>query len=168
MQNIKILVNLLLVTFIILILQNTIFSLKFFANIKPELFTLLIVNYAFFEKNKLRGYIFSSFVGFSEDILTNQIFGVNIFLKSSVFLIVFLLKEKMFSNTFFLKCLSGVVLNQLEFWVIYFLTSIFSVSMFSPFKDNFLHYTLFYIFITPVFLYFINKIENKFFAKYEG
>ncbi len=168
MQNIRIFLYLLFVSFIILVLQNTIFSLKFFANIKPELFTLLIVNYAFYEKNKLRGYAYSSFVGFLEDILTNQIFGLNIFLKSLIFLIVFVLKEKLFSNSFIFKCFTGIIFNQLEFWFIYGLTSIFSISIFLPFNDNFVNYSLFYILITPIFLYFINKIEKRFLTKNES
>ena len=70
---------LLILSIFVIILQHTIFSLQFFDNIKPELFTLIVLHYSFYENDKTRGYFLSSFVGFTEDVLTNQIFGINIF-----------------------------------------------------------------------------------------
>ena len=148
---------LILLSIFVIILQHTIFSLKFFDNIKPELFTLIVLHYAFYETDKTKGYFLSSFVGFTQDVLTNQIFGLNIFLKSFLFLIIYFVKEKFFFKSIILKSFLAIILNIMEIIIIFFISDIFSLSFINPFNKNFIHYILLYIIIAPVFLVLLDK-----------
>ena len=155
---------LLSISFIIIVLQQTVFNFRFFDGRKPELFTILIIDYAFSEENKYRGYFFSSVVGFFEDILTNQIFGVNIFLKSAIFLLIFLLKDKIFFNNLFFKSVSSVSVHFLEVIFIYILSVVFVFSALNPFGSGILGYFSIYLVVSPLFIIFIDKIYGKFVA----
>jgi rod shape-determining protein MreD len=149
-------------SFFIILLQQTLFNFQFFDNKKPELFTILIVNYAFWEEDKYRGYFLASIVGFFEDVLTNQIFGLNIFLKSGIFLLVYLLKDKIFFNNTFFKTIITVFTNFLEFGAIYFLSVMFSFYSFNPFEKSIYGYLSVYVVVASLFILFLDKIFKKY------
>ncbi len=153
---------LMVVSFVIIVLQQTVFNFKFFDNRKPELFTMLIINYAFWEEEKCRGYFFSSLTGFFEDVLTNRIFGLNIILKSTVFLCIVYLKDKIFVNNFLFKSLVSVVIIFLELVVVHFLSTVFSFYAFSPFGENVWGYLLINLATAPIFIFFLDKLYKRF------
>ena len=159
---------LLVLSLFVIILQHTIFSLKFFDNIKPELFTLIVLHYSFYESDKTKGYFLASFVGFIEDVLTNQIFGINIFIKSLIFLFVFITKEKLFFKTLFSKTFLAVIINIFEIFLIFTISKIFSLSFINPFNKNFLHYIILYIIVTPIFLFLFDKIKPAYMESNES
>lgn len=158
----KTIICLLSMSFVIIVLQQTVFNFQFFDSRKPELFTIMIVDYAFWEENKYRGYFFSSLVGFFEDVLTNQILGINIFFKSAIFLFIFLLKDKIFFNNLFFKSVSSVVAHFLEIILLYFLSILFSFYVLYPFNKNILGYMSIYLIVSPLFILIFDKIYGKF------
>ena len=156
----KTIIWLLAVSILVIILQHTVFSLRFFDNIKPELFTLIVIHYSFYEKDKTKGYFLSSFVGFIEDILTNQIFGVNIFIKSLIFILIYFIKEKIFFKNLILKSALAVVINIFEIFLIYLISLIFHLSFVNPLSENSFSYITLYIIVAPIFLFFLEKIKS--------
>ncbi|GEM_PF-6854252 len=147
---------------IIIIFQHTLFSLQFFNSIKPEFFTLLVLNYSFYEAEKTRGYLLASFVGFIEDIFTNQIFGLNIFFKSLLFLFIYSLKNKIYIKSLFLKSFLGILINISEIYAIYILSNIFQFSYTNSLTENFINYLILNIIVTPIFIFFIDSIQSKY------
>ncbi len=119
---------------------------------------LLLIEYSVLEKNFNRGILVASFLGLLQDLSIGSILGLNIFIKSLIFYILFSLKEKIFLKNFLVKIIISWILIICEIYFRYYTYKTFSIPIFPP---NLFNYLLFII-ISPTFFILFNFFEKKY------
>ena len=119
---------------------------------------LLLIEYSVLEKNFNRGILVASFLGLLQDLSIGSILGLNIFIKSLIFYILFSLKEKIFLKNFLVKIMMSWLLIICEIYFKYCTYKIFSIPIYPP---NLFNYLLFII-ISPTFFILFNFFEKKY------
>ncbi len=119
---------------------------------------LILIEYAVLEKNFNRGMLVSSFLGFVQDISIGSILGLNLFIKSLIFYVLFSLKEKLFLKNFIIKVIISWLLISFEVFFRYYSYKLFSIPILPPNLYNYLGF----IIISPLFFIILNFFEYNF------
>ena len=138
-----------LFSFLLVVFQTTVFELLFFNQVSVEI-SLILVIYAGFYMDILKGGVLSFFLGFFLDILTGSVTGLYIVLYLSIFFISTLVSLRVYAEKTFFIMSYVFVCALFECWVVLmFYKYIQDLDLFHKFVSVFLPQVLVVSLVSP-------------------